>query len=299
MTALRTPQNFQSPYDATSLPAHWAQSTLTPCACLYVVSIISGAVKAATSFSADISSVPGYPGVTFKSTAGASASNVEAQQGQAPTNMEIDLFLLTVSMSEADILAGLWTGAEATLFLMNYEAPKMGQYIMARGDLGQIVQRGQMFSAEIMGWNNRLARNYGKVTRPECSRTYGDSLCTLDLAARGEVKTGTLTSVTSQTVFVDSGRSEADDYFGNGEIRFDTGNNAGFTFHVDAYDGTLKKFTLRTPTPYLPITGDTYTATRGCRKRPADCKDRSNILNADFFEWIPTLEELQRLPVVQ
>ncbi len=158
MTALRTAQNFQSPYDATSLPAHFAKSSITPCACLYVVSLIDGSVKAATSLSADVTGVPGYPGVTFKTVSGAAASNVEAQQGQAATNMEIDLFMLTVAISEADLLAGKWTGADATLFVMNYEAPKMGQYIMARGDLGQIVQRGQMFSAEIRGWNSRLER---------------------------------------------------------------------------------------------------------------------------------------------
>jgi len=235
--------------------------------------------------------------VTFKTTTGIAASNVEAQQGQSPTNMEASIFLIAARITEADALAGKWTHALTTIFVTNYEAVKMGQYITHRGYLGQFVQKGKILSVEIMGFNQSLSQQYGKTTRAECSRAYGDSLCTLDLAARGEIKTGTLTGVTSQTVFTDSSRSEADDYFGNGELMWNTGLNAGYTFHVDAYDGTLKKFTLRTPTPYLPVVGDTYTAKRGCRKRPIDCLDRSNTVNADFFPWIPTLEDLNRLPI--
>lgn len=298
-TILRVAQNFDSPYDATSLPAHFAKTTTTVCVCAHIVSPIDGTVIGITSLSQNLTSIPGYPGVTFKSTSGMSASNVEAQQGQAATNMEADLFLITAGITEADALAGKWSHALTTIFLMNYEAPKMGQYIIQKGHLGQFVQRGQLLSVEVMGFNQALTQNYGKVTRPECSRTYGDALCTLDLAARGEIKTGTLTGVTSQTAFTDSGRSEADDYFGNGEFTWTGGNNSGYTFHIDGYNGTTKTFTLRTPTPYMPVIGDTYSAKRGCRKRPADCLNRGNTINADFFPWIPTQEEMSRLPTVQ
>lgn len=298
MTAfLRTPVNYSAPYTAASLPAHYAGATLTICACAKVVSPIDGSVVAFTTWSRNLTSVPGYPGVAFKTTTGMSASNVEIQQGQNAGNMEADLFLIAAGITEADALAGKWTHAETTIFVTNYEILNMGQYVTHKGNLGQFVQKGKMLSAEIMGFNQVLIQTYGKVTRGECSRTYGDSLCTLDLAARGEVKTGTLTGVTSQAVFADSGRSEADDYFGNGEFRFTSGSNNGYLFKIDSYNGTTKTFGLRTSAPYLPVIGDTYSAKRGCRKRPADCLNRSNTINADFFPWIPTIEDLSRLPL--
>jgi len=296
MTTLRTAVNFESPYDATSLPTHFAKHG-TPCVCAHIVSPIDATVIGITSFSSNLTSVPGYPGVTFKSTSGMSASNVEAQQGQAATNMEADLFLITAGITEADALAGKWSHALTMIFLMNYEAPKMGQYIIQKGYLGQFVQRGQLLSVEVMGFNQALTQNYGKVTRPECSHTFCDAGCTLDVG--DFTVTGELTAVTSQTVFRDSSRTEANDAFGNGKITFTSGNNSGYSFHIDAYDNATKQFTLRTPTPYMPVIGDDYSAVIGCRKRHSDCIAFDNVLNFDGFPWIPTQEEMSRLPTIQ
>jgi uncharacterized phage protein (TIGR02218 family) len=232
-----------------------------------------------------------------------SASNVEVQQGQAAGNMEADLFLVAAGITEADALAGKWTHAETTIFVTNYLALGMGQYITHEGHLGQFVQKGKMLSVEIMGFNACLSQIYGKVTRAECSRTFCDALCTLDVA--DFTVTGTLTSVTDQNIFADSSRTELDDTFGNGEFLFTSGDNSGYRFKVDAYTGTGGIFGLRTPTPFLPEVGDTYSAVIGCRKRPSDCKTRTqidttvvnNILNADFFPDMPTLESLTRLPL--
>lgn len=299
MTAfLRQPQNFASPYDVTSLPNHYKGSTLTLCACLYAISPIDGTVKAATSWSRDLTGVPGYPGVTFKSTGGVSASNVEGQQGQAPTNMELNFFLMSAGISEADALAGKWTHALCTVFVTNYEAVKMGQYITHRGYFGQMRQMGAQIAIEIMGFNAALSQMYGKVSKFECSHQFCDAGCGLTLASF--TVTGALTAITSQVVFRDSSRTEANDAFGNGIITFLTGSNAGYSFHIDAYDNSTKQFSLRTPTPYLPVIGDTYSAVIGCRKRHMeDCVTRfSNVVHYSGFPWIPTLEEMNRLPIV-
>lgn len=418
MTALlRVAQNWASPYDVTSLPTHFAGSSLSVCVCVHVVSPTDGTVIGVTSASSNLTSVPGYVGVTFKSTSGMSGSNVEAQQGASPTNMEADVFLVAAGITEADALAGKWSHALTTVFLTNYEALKMGQYVIAKGYLGSFVQRGQMLSTEIMGFNQALNQSYGKVTRPECTRKFCDAQCTLDAA--DYTVTGTLTGVTSQTEFTDSSRAEVDDTFGNGVITFtgptvlaaatgtferdpnasdgdfivvngatftfktspsgayeilinasglttldnavtklnastdplvsvatysrvgntilitydtvgtdgnsftttDSGGgviadqatlsggstrneNTGYSFHVDSFTHSTHKFTLRTPTPYLPVIGDTYSAIYGCRKRASDCKTRvqtdstpvNNIVNFDGDEWIPTLEDISRLP---
>jgi uncharacterized phage protein (TIGR02218 family) len=301
MSFLRTPQNVQSPYTSASLPAHYAGTTLTICACAKVTSPIDGSVVAFTTWSRDLRNVPGYSGVVFKTTTGMSASNVEVQQGQNAGNMEADLFLLAAGITEADALAGKWTHAETIIFVANYQALGMGQYITHKGHLGQFVQKGKMLSVEIMGLNACLVQTYGKTTRGECSRTFCDGLCTLTIA--DFTVTGSLTSVTDQNIFADSSRSEGSDTFGNGEFLFTSGQNSGYRFKIDSFASGL--FGLRTPTPYLPQVGDTYSAVYGCRKRPSDCKTRvkidttpvNNILNTDAMEWIPIIEDLNRLPL--
>ncbi len=297
-TILRVPVNFQAPYDVTSLNTHWSKSSMTPCVLVHIASPIDATIIGITSWSQNITGVPGYSGVTFKSTSGMTASNVETQQGQAATNMEAQLFLITAGITEADALAGKWSHALTTVLLVNYEALAMGQWIAEKGPLGAFVQRGQILSTEIMGFNQALIQQYGKVTRSECSHQFGDTGCTLNLSALGYVKTGTLTGVTSQTTFADSSRTEADDYFGNGEITFTSGSNNGYTFHVDSWTLSTKTFTLRMPTPYLPVIGNTYSAKRGCRKRASDCTGYANIVNFNGFgNFIPTIEDLTRLPV--
>lgn len=92
--------------------------------------------------------------------------------------------------------------------------------------------------------------------------------------------TGTLTHVTSNQVFRDSSRTEAADFFGEGQFTFDSGDNAGMSCKVKEYaaDGT---FTLAIPLYGEVAVDDTYTAEVGCRKRhELDCWDKfDNGLN--------------------
>ena len=287
MSNLRISVNFQSPYTAASLIAHQAQSTTTLCACFYAVSMIDGSVIAMTSYSADLSSVPGYLGVTFKHTTGVSASKTEDYAGNQAGQMEVDVFLVAAGITEADLTAGKWSQATAVLFVCNYEALNMGQLIMKFGDLAEIRQLGVYAQAEIKGPNNKLTAQIGYTTRPECPYDVGDSDCQVDMTPF--THNGTISAVTSQRVFRASGLAGTGDaeYYKNGKVRFTNSSNNGYEFQVGSWDDSTGEFTLRTPAPYLPAVSDTITAKRGCQKRfQTDCVTRfSNGINfgADAF----------------
>lgn len=296
---LRKPINFQSPYDVTSLITHRGQSTTTQCVCAYVVSEVTGAVVGITSWSEDLRNVPGYPGVVFKSTTGVTASKAEITEGSHPANMETDIFLLTAGISEADVLAGVWTHAEATVFVTNYMAVKMGQLVIMAGYLGQFVQKGRMLTTELQSYSGALTVMIGTVTRPECANDLGDAKCQVALGPF--TKTGSITSAISTDSFADIGRTETGDYFQNGKFRFDTGPNAGLGwFQIDSWDQTTKTWVLRRALPYMPVVGNTYTAIRGCRKRPdADCTAKfSNRINFNAWDSMDTMENIVRLPTI-
>lgn len=295
MPNLRVPQNYQGAYNATSLITHLAGATLTVCVCAHVVSEVNGDVVAITSWSQDLSSVPGYPGVTFKSTAGITASKAEHSEGARPANMEADLFLVSAGITEADILAGVWVHATGTVFITNYDAVDMGQLIVIKGPLGSIVQKVPMATTEIQSWSSALSKMIGTITRPECANRFCDAACGLNVLDFTE--TGTLTGVTSATVFTDSARTEADGEFNNGEFVFTSGSNAGLPFRqIDSYASDT--FTLRQPFPYTPQVGDAYSAVIGCQKRfQADCITRfSNAANFKGFPHVSTPEQLLKLP---
>jgi len=132
-----------------------------------------------------------------------------------------------------------------------------------------------------------LNQSVGKVYQSACQRTLGDAGCTKSLPAL--TVSGTITDVTSASVFRDSARSEAADWFGAGTIQFTSGQNAGLKpMEIRSYaaDGTI---TLFDPTYYVPVIGDAYTLIPGCRKREADCRDKyGNIINFLGFTRIPT-----------
>lgn len=78
-------------------------------------------------------------------------------------------------------------------------------------------------------------------------------------------KEGTVTGVTDDQVFQDTGRSEAADEFTYGWVEFTSGNNNGLQLPVKDYaaNGT---FTLLFPAAFSIAISDTYKAVRGCNK---------------------------------
>src|SRR5688572_3550393 len=99
MPTLRVPVNFQAPYTSSSLATHFAGSGAAA-VCAHVTSPLDSTIIGITSWSSNLTSVPGYSGVTFKSTTGMTGSNVAAEPGK-PTNMEGYLFLVTGGITEA------------------------------------------------------------------------------------------------------------------------------------------------------------------------------------------------------
>lgn len=305
MSNLRTPVNFTGGYTAADLIAHFQGVFVTPAACFYTVSPIDGTVVAMTSYSSNLTSVPGYPGVTFKRNTGVIASQLQSESGNAFSQMEATMFLLAAGISEADVTAGKWVHAPATLFICNYEALNMGQLIMQSGYLAEFRQQSPALVAEIKGLNNALTAQVGSVTKATCSHTFCDAGCGLTEA--DYTKLAFLSSVTSQTSFTASTLAGFPaDYFNNGKLTFTVGSNAGYILRIDTYNPSTGAFTIRTPAPYLPVAPtDRIRVVAGCEKRLVDCQNRlqsdgvttaNNVANRLACDFSPTIESYSRLP---
>jgi len=297
----RAIRNYSGPYTANSLHDHYAGASSTMAVCVKVTPQV-GSVIAFTTASFDITGLSGHPGVTFKNSTGVAASQLETAAGAHASNIELTALLASAGITEAELNTPKWQGAVVDAFLLNYEAPTMGELVLpvSGGRLADIkIQVPLSFTAEAKGINNALQQQIGRQTSPLCDAEFGDARCGLNLVALGYVFTGkAITTVTSQTVFrVSSLAGKGADYFTNGLIEIETGGNAGFpAYRVKSYDTSNGEFTLHLPVPYPMTTSDTVKATRGCRKRFAeDCVGTfNNGLNFRGMPYVP-LEAAMRV----
>ena len=205
----------------------------------------------------------------------------------SPSAIDIEGICAIGGVTRDQLASGVFDNARVYIFKCNFLSPVEDYEEIAAGFFGKTTLEDDKYRIEGMSLIDALNQSVGKVYQAACSRTFGDAGCTKNIAAL--TVTGTITSVTSSSVFRDSARSEAADWFGAGTIQFTSGNNAGLKpLEIKSYaaDGTIALFESAY---YAPVIGDSYSLIPGCRKREVDCRDKySNIINFFGFTRIPT-----------
>ena len=230
-------------------------------------------------------------GHTYLSTSGYQFTGYSATADFSPAVLDIEGIAGAAGISRASIGSGLFDGARCYFFATDWTSPVEDEEAVVAGIFGKVSITDDKYQISGVSLVDALNQSIGDTYTSACSRVFGDTQCGVSLASN--TVTGTLTSVTSASVFRDSARGEADDIFGAGTIKFTSGVNAGLKpLEIKSFSGgTVTTFE---PFYYTPSVGDAYTMVRGCRKRSADCKVRwngsttySNILNFMGFDFIP------------
>lgn len=210
---------------------------------------------------------------------------VEGKEDTSVPNMDVQGFLSSLGVSEADIIGGKWDGAACTVFEVNYMDLTMGEMIIAYGNLGQISAGRTQYNSELRGVTQYLQQVVGDVYTSGCTAKFGDDRCKFDVEALRV--TGALTAVASRRTFTDTSRAEAADYFTAGVIRFTSGANEDYEMEIAGFVGGI--FTLALPMPFNVAVGDTYSVVPGCRKRfEEDCVATwANWVNYRGFPHVP------------
>jgi uncharacterized phage protein (TIGR02218 family) len=230
-------------------------------------------------------------GVTYLSAPNANMAAIAAKAGFSLDNTEAKTIITDDAITEADVLAGLWGGAEWELIRFNNRDTLDGVEIVKTGKLGPVTLTADQITSKLRGMAVDEQVNIGLRTVSTCTLAFGSARCGVDL---GPITVaGTLTNVTSRYAVRDSARAEASDYFGNGILRMIDGANAGIERHVKTYaaNGTV---TLWQALPYDAQVGDAYELVPGCRKRRTeDCA--TNWSNGPRFGGMPDLVGVDRL----
>lgn len=234
-------------------------------------------------------------GHTYLSTSGYQFTEYAAAGNFSPASIDLEGIAGAAGMSRAEIASGLFDGARCYCFATTWQSPIEDEEEIVAGVFGKATLLDDRYQIGGVSLVDALGQTVGQTYSAQCPKEFcGTEYAGCGVSLAANTVTGVLTSVTSASVFADSGRPESSDTFGAGTIQFTSGPNAGLKpLEIKSFSGGV--ITTFEPFYYLPAVGNAYTMVRGCRKRLSDCQSRwngtstySNVVNFGGFPWIPT-----------
>src|SRR5690625_3535172 len=232
------------------------------------------------------------PAVSFQPTEVSSSSDLAAGALEAIGGFSAE------EITEADLRAGLYDGAEVRVFQLDWAAPEAPPLLLARGTIGEISSEAAGFRAELRGMAGQLNQPLGEVYQPLCRADLGDARCKVTLAPLTLATTVTATGgggpfeppdpqVLAVAATVEDG---AYDY---GVVTFTGGANAGLAFEIrESLGGRLHLFE-RPPHPVA--LGDALTVVPGCDETAETCRQRyGNLVNFRGEPFLPGSDAILR-----
>lgn len=233
-----------------------------------------------------------FDGVAFRAATGMTASAAESALGLAVTGLDVVGALDDAALTDADLARGLYDGAAVALFLVDWANPS-SRLLLFSGALGEVARESAVFSAELRSLTHALAQPQGRLYQRACDADLGDIRCGVDLTAPTHRGEGNVTAVTGVRAFTASALASRGEVFARGRLVWISGANAGAAVEIRRHAGAVVELA---EAPAMPIAaGDGFTATAGCDKAWATCRDRfANALNFRGFPQMPGNDWLGR-----
>jgi uncharacterized phage protein (TIGR02218 family) len=254
------------------------KSEVTTIRTCWKATLVNGTVYGFTDHTQDLT----INGATYLAASGHTPSSIVNNSTLAVDNLEIQGVLDSAAIDDVDIHAGLWDFAAVEIFQVNVADLSLGIIRQHRGRLGEVSLNRNSFTAELRGLAQQMQQVVGDLYSPTCRADLGDAKCGINLASI--TVTGTVSGVTDNRSFTDSGRPENLGYFDSGKLTWTSGENIGLAMEVKTF--AAGAFVLFLAMPFQVTVGDTYSVYRGCKKRFAeDCVTKFN--NAINFRGEP------------
>lgn len=232
-----------------------------------------------------------FAGIVFRPQAGMAAGVLNQGTGLSVDNGEAAGLLSDEAISEEDLRAGRWDGAEIRLWEVDWSDPD-DRRLLFRGNLGEVTTSGARFRAELRGLTEPLNHPRGRVYHPRCAAVLGDRACGLDLTRPGFMAEGVIREVVAAGEWIVEGVEAHDPgWFTHGRVVMRSGGGLGLAaaLRTDAVlaDGA-RRLALWQPPGILPVAGDAVQLTAGCDKAGATCRLKfDNYLNFRGFPHLP------------
>lgn len=275
---------------------HLASGATTVARC-YAVSRRDGVVLGFTDHDRDLS----FEGIAFRAETGVTAKALQQATGLSVDNTEAYGGLTSDAISEADILAGRFDGAEVAAWLVNWSDcdERMLQF---RGTMGEVTRSGGAFTTELRGLTEALNQPLGQIYHSRCSAVLGDGRCRADLTAPGYFVERLVEVVEGARTFRFASMPGFDDrWFEKGRLRVLSGAAMGLVGVVKNDRATgigERQIELWQSLGAEVATGDLLRIEAGCDRRAETCRLKfNNFLNFRGFPHIPGDDWLMSYPV--
>ena len=174
--------------------AHLGQGVTTIARCWKVMRR-DGVVHGFTDHDLDLT----IDGVSYRADTGMTAHALSQTTGLSVDNTEALGVLNDASITEKDIRAGRYDGAEVEAWLVNWNDTSQ-RYLRFRGTVGELAREAGGFRAELNGLSEKLNQPQGRVYQMPCSAVLGDGACRFNLNQSGyqlDIAVGENTDVTT------------------------------------------------------------------------------------------------------
>lgn len=241
-----------------------------------------------------------FGGIDYLPDSGLTAKSLDLSTGLSVDNTEAVGVLSATYITEADITAGRYDGAEVRFWQVNWADPS--QYLLRfSGTIGEITRSGPQFQAELRGLTEALNLPMGRVYQRDCAALLGDADCGFDTSADGFRHEGAVLASTGRS-FRFAGLTEFDPgWFERGRLTVLSGEAKGQIglIKVDRYDpGDIRVIETWTPVGGAVAAGDLIRVEAGCDRSLSACRYKfGNVPNFRGFPDIPGQDWLISTPL--
>lgn len=279
---------------AADLYAHLSTGATTVCRA-WVLTRTDGLVLGFTDHDRDLE----FDAVTFKAETGLTARSLQQQIGLSVDNTEAIGGLSDAAITEADLAAGLYDGANVRAWLVNWGDISQ-RVLQFAGHIGEIRRADGRFTAELRSLSDRLNQPRGRAFHRACSAVLGDESCGYNLEQPNYSATIPLAGYDAlgRMLFAPF-PALAEGWFSRGLLRVVSGAGQGLSavIKADRVTGTGRVIELWDALGRTPAVGDSILLQAGCDKLATTCQSKfANFLNFRGFPHIPGEDWLMSFP---
>jgi len=277
-----------------TLQDHLASGLTTVCRC-WAVTRRDGRVFGFTDHDEGLT----FEGIEFKADTGLTARALQQVTGLAVDNTEAVGALSDDAVTEADINAGQFDGADVTAWMVNWR-DVAAREVQFKGSIGELKRTDGAFHAELRGLSEVLNTPVGRVYQKPCQAVLGDTRCRVDLSAAGYRTELAVEQVEAGRVFRFAAVAGFDDrWFERGRLEVLSGQAEGLVAMVknDRLVDGARVIELWEELRMPVAEGDLVLLETGCDKRIETCRLKfQNIENFRGFPHIPGEDWLMTYP---
>lgn len=241
-----------------------------------------------------------FDGITFVADSGMTAKALSSTTGLSVDNTEAVGALSSASITEADIVAGRYDGADVTIWQVRWDDVD-ARNVRFRGTMGEISRNGSAFQVDLRGLAEGLNQPQGRSYLTTCSAVLGDRDCRVDVitdsrhVAEVEIDRATQGQSFDLATLVPFN----DTWFEGGMITGLSGAAKGLSGLIkhDKLIAGRRQVQLWQPLQAEIALGDGFRLIAGCDKRAKTCREKfSNLVNFQGFPHIPGDDWMMAVP---